>query len=72
MSWREIALGDEIEIKHGFAFKSQHYADSGQYILLTPGNCFERGGLRLKGDREKYYVGEIPDEYILSKGDGFL
>ena len=69
MSWREIALGDEIEIKHGFAFKSQFYADSGQYILLTPGNCLERGGLKLKGDKEKYYIGEIPDEFVLSKGD---
>ena len=69
MSWREITLGDEIEIKHGFAFKSQYYADSGRYVLLTPGNCFERGGLRLKGNREKYYIGAIPDEFVLSTGD---
>ena len=69
MSWQEITLGDEIEIKHGFAFKSQYYSDSGRYILLTPGNCFERGGLRLKGNKEKYYIGDIPDEYLLSAGD---
>ena len=69
MSLREITLGDEIEIKHGFAFKSQYYADSGRYVLLTPGNCFERGGLRLKGDKEKYYIGPIPDEFVLSTGD---
>ena len=69
MSWRQVALGDEIEIKHGFAFKSRYYSDSGRYILLTPGNCFEQGGLRLKGDKEKYYIGEIPDEFVLSRGD---
>ena len=69
MTWREITLGDEIEIKHGFAFKSQYYADSGRYVMLTPGNCFERGGLRLKGDKEKYYIGAIPDEFVLSTGD---
>ena len=69
MNWREITLGDEIEIKHGFAFKSQYFADSGRYVLLTPGNCFERGGLRLKGNKEKYYIGAIPDEFVLSTGD---
>ena len=69
MSWREITLGDEIEIKHGFAFKSQYYADTGPYVLLTPGNCFERGGLKLKGAKEKYYIGIIPDEFVLSTDD---
>ena len=68
MNWQEITLGDEIEIKHGFAFKSKYYADAGRYILLTPGNCYKSGGLRLKGEKEKYYVGEIPDEFILSRG----
>lgn len=69
MSWREISLGDEIDIKHGFAFKSRYYADSGRHILLTPGNCFERGGLKLKGEKEKYYIGEISEEFVLSAGD---
>ncbi len=69
MSPSSVALGELVDIKHGFAFKSEHYAAEGKYVLLTPGNCHERGGLRLKGDKEKYYVGDVPDEYVLTKGD---
>jgi type I restriction enzyme S subunit len=58
-----------MDVKHGYAFKSEGYADEGDLILLTPGNCQESGGLKLKGEREKYYIGEFPPEYLLSEGD---
>lgn len=69
MGWETVTLGELIEIKHGFAFKSQFYSDEGHYILLTPGNCHASGGLKLKGGKEKYYTGDIPEEYLLSQGD---
>ena len=69
MSWNTVTLGELIEIKHGFAFKSQFYSDEGHYILLTPGNCHASGGLKLKGEKEKYYAGAIPEDYLLSHGD---
>lgn len=69
MKWEKIKLGDAIQIKHGYAFKSKFFSDSGKYILLTPGNCYPSGGLRLKGENEKYYIGDIPDEFILQDGD---
>lgn len=69
MSWREIKLGDYITIKHGYAFKSKFFADSGKYVLLTPGNCYQQGGLRLKGEKEKYFVGDIPEDFVLKTGD---
>jgi type I restriction enzyme S subunit len=69
MKFSEMELGDAIRIKHGFAFKGEFFTNAGGHILLTPGNCYERGGLRLKGDKEKFYVGDIPDEYILNSGD---
>ena len=69
MTWREVKLGDYIQIKHGFAFKGEFFSNAGSHVLLTPGNCYERGGLRLKGEKEKYYIGEIPDEYLLKTGD---
>ena len=69
MKWTTVQLGEVIDVKHGFAFKSSHFSDAGQYILLTPGNCFETGGLKLKGDKEKYYTGDFPDEYLLGEGD---
>lgn len=69
MSWKEVMLGDFITIKHGYAFDGKYFSDSGDYILLTPGNCFESGGLKLKGDKEKYFIGEISQNFVLSKGD---
>ena len=69
MKWDTIQLGEVIDVKHGFAFKSQYFAESGELVLLTPGNCRESGGLKLKGDKEKYYVGEFPPEFLLVEGD---
>jgi type I restriction enzyme, S subunit len=69
MRWDEIQLGEVIDVKHGYAFKSRFFSDSGEYILLTPGNCYESGGLKLKGEKEKYYIGEFPAECLLNEGD---
>ncbi|MEK9685592.1 MAG: restriction endonuclease subunit S [Rhodospirillaceae bacterium] len=69
MKWREYCLGEVIEIKHGYAFKSQYFSNEGEYILLTPGNCYEEGGLKLKGEKEKYFIGDIPEGFILNEGD---
>lgn len=69
MRWDTIQLADVVDVKHGYAFKSEFFADTGEYILLSPGNCHESGGLKLKGDKEKYYVGEFPMEYLLNEGD---
>jgi type I restriction enzyme S subunit len=69
MNWVSLRLGDVMEVKHGFAFKGEFFADSGEYVLLTPGNCHEGGGIKLRGDKEKYYLGDIPADYILGEGD---
>jgi type I restriction enzyme S subunit len=49
--------------------RGEHFTNSGTYILLTPGNFYDEGGFKYKGDKEKYYVGEIPDGFILNEGD---
>ena len=69
MKWDTIQLGEVMDVRHGYAFKSQSFAAAGDLILLTPGNCHESGGLKLKGDKEKYYVGEFPSEFLLAEGD---
>lgn len=68
-NWPTVKLGDLFEIKHGFAFKGEHFVDKGEFVLLTPGNFKEEGGIKLKGDKEKFYSGQFPDEYMLHKGD---
>jgi len=44
MNWQDIQLGEAIHVKHGFAFKGEFFASSGDYMVLTPGNFFEREG----------------------------
>ncbi|MEG4321814.1 MULTISPECIES: restriction endonuclease subunit S [unclassified Microcoleus] len=71
--WVEKKLEDICSIKHGFAFKGEFFtAEESDYILLTPGCFYEIGGYRNQGEKTKYYVGEIPDTYILKKGDFIL
>jgi len=67
--WRKLKLRDLIEVKHGYAFSSEHFAASGTHVVLTPGNFFEAGGFKDKGEGEKWYSGPIPPGYVLSKGD---
>ena len=68
--WEEKKLEDICSIKHGFAFKGEFFTnDPSHYILLTPGSFYESGGYREQGEKTKYYVGEVPDTYILRKGD---
>ena len=67
--WIKKRLGELCSIKHGFAFKSRYFVSQGDYVLLTPGSFYENGGFRDQKQKTKYYVGEIPDGYILSKDD---
>jgi type I restriction enzyme S subunit len=67
--WVEKTLSDLCEIKHGFAFKSEFFTNDGDYVMLTPGNFFESGGYRDRGEKQKYYCGEIPRGFVLEKGD---
>ena len=67
--WVKKPLAELCDIKHGFAFKSEFFTDQGDYVMLTPGNFYESGGYRNRGEKQKYYCGEIPPGYILEKGD---
>lgn len=67
--WEESLLSDLCEIKHGYAFEGEFFAQEGDYVLLTPGNYFEAGGYRDRGEKQKYFVGTIPRDYVLSEGD---
>jgi type I restriction enzyme, S subunit len=67
--WKEALLSDLCDVKHGFAFQGEFFSDKGEYVLLTPGNFYEEGGYRDRGEKQKYYTGEISRQYILNKGD---
>jgi type I restriction enzyme S subunit len=68
LGWHQRKLGELLEIKHGFAFKSIHYNDLGiGYRLLTPAHFREYGGFRDIKEKQKYYDGPIPSGYLLSR-----
>lgn len=68
-SWSKYLLGEVCTFKHGFAFKGEYFCDESEFLLLTPGNFFEDGGYRDRGQKQKYYDGVFPEEYLLNKGD---
>ena len=69
MSWATITLGEYFTIKHGFAFKSQHFGASGEHMVLTPGNFNESGGFRSRPGKDRFYTVEPPDDFVLRPGD---
>jgi type I restriction enzyme S subunit len=69
MICNERKFGDFFRVKHGYAFKSEFFAGNGDYIVLTPGNFFDEGGFKDKGNKEKFYAGSIPKGFVLNKGD---
>lgn len=67
--WVEMPFSELCDIKHGYAFEGAFFSNEGEYVLLTPGNFYERGGYRDRGEKQKYYTGEIPRDYVLDEGD---
>jgi type I restriction enzyme S subunit len=67
--WIERRLSELCDIKHGYAFEGEFFANKGDFVLLTPGNFYEKGGYRDRGEKQKYFTGPIPRDYVLRKGD---
>ena len=67
--WEVKPFAELCDIKHGYAFESEFFSNGGDYVLLTPGNFYEQGGYRDRGDLQKYFTGEIPPDYVLAKDD---
>jgi type I restriction enzyme S subunit len=67
--WPVSSLKGKLFVKHGYPFKSEYFSDAGDYIVLTPGNFYEKGGFKRQAGKEKYYVGEVPTDYLHKKGD---
>ncbi len=67
--WEVVELGEFFQIKHGFAFDGKNFESTGEFILMTPGHFNEDGGFRDQGEKTKYFTGEIPEGYLLEKGD---
>jgi len=66
--WKTVPLSHLIEIKHGYAFPGDGICtEQCKNILVTPGNFSIGGGF--KGDKFKYFSGDVPEDYVLQAGD---
>lgn len=66
--WKEVKLGEILEIKHGYGFKGEYFTDEEtEDILVTPGN-FQIGG-GFKGDKLKFYKGPVNENFVLKEND---
>jgi type I restriction enzyme S subunit len=66
--WKETSLAAVMDVKHGFAFPGESIRDEPPGdILLTPGNFAIGGGF--KGEKFKYFDGEVPEDYVLMEGE---
>jgi len=62
-------MGELVKVEHGFAFKGEYFSDTGELVVLTPGNFHERGGFKLRPDKDRFYQGKFPDRYLLNRND---
>ncbi len=67
--WSVTSLYGKLHVKHGYPFKSEYFSSAGKYIVLTPGNFYEKGGFKRQSGKEKFYLGEVPKDYLHNKGD---
>jgi type I restriction enzyme S subunit len=68
-TWHCRKLGELLEVKHGFAFPGEYFSANGTHIVVTPGSFYDGGGFKRKEDKEKWYRGPVPAEYVLKEGD---
>lgn len=67
--WNAKPLKGKISIAHGFPFASEHFGSHGQFRLTTPGHFHEEGGFRDIGEKQKFYLGPVINNYVLRPGE---
>jgi type I restriction enzyme S subunit len=73
-SWTPTRLGELIEIKHGWPFKSEFFNEdlTGRPIVVNIGNFVYTGGFRFESTSVKEYRDNYPKDFELSPGDILL
>lgn len=66
-SEQKIPLWNLLQIKHWYAFSGEWFAESGNFLLLTPWNFSKQDWLILREKKEKYFIGDFPKEFLLKK-----
>ena len=64
-----VKLGDILQIKHGYAFKSENYVDKSPYALVTLANISSSNNFQFTPEKTTYYGADFPDEFKLYEDD---
>lgn len=65
----KIKLGELLQIKHGYAFKSENYVEKSKYALVTLANISESNNFQFNPDKTTYYGSDFPSDFILKRDD---
>ncbi|MBD2079214.1 restriction endonuclease subunit S [Leptolyngbya sp. FACHB-17] len=72
--WKEVTLGNLIDVKHGWAFKGEFFNETvkPKNVVVAIGNFDYSEGFRFDSTRIKEYLDSYPKEYELAPGDILL
>jgi type I restriction enzyme S subunit len=72
--WPIVRLGELIEVKHGWPFKSESFSEelTARPIVVNIGNFRYTGGFRFENTTVREYRGDYPREYELAPGEILL
>lgn len=65
----EVKLGELLQIKHGYAFKSENYVDKSPYALVTLANISDSNNFQFHAEKTTYYGADFPSEFMLQTDD---
>jgi len=73
-NWPLVRLGDLVQVKHGWPFKSKFFSEelSGRPVVINIGNFQYTGGFRFASTTNKEYRADYPREYELTPGEIIL
>lgn len=70
-SWSKAILGEHVDLLSGYAFKSDHFSETGKK-LLTPKNFTKNGFANFSGKNTKYTLEAYAKKYVCKDGDLLL
>jgi type I restriction enzyme, S subunit len=70
-SWKQVRLGDVLEVIHGYAFSGESMSEelTGKPVIVSIGNFNYHGGFRFESTRVREFTKEYPTQFDLSPGD---
>lgn len=65
----KVKLGELLQIRHGYAFKSKNYVPKSKYALVTLANISESNNFQFNPEKTTYYGADFPSGFMLRTND---